>query len=127
MRCPLQLSVHLEEWVPKIPFRIAGHLWETFQMIVVEVTDGQHHGRGEGLPIFYLNETVGGLMREVESASEEIERGIDREGLLNLLIVSEPITAPLTHFWVGATTIVSSAADCARRTALLRFNMPVRR
>jgi L-alanine-DL-glutamate epimerase-like enolase superfamily enzyme len=85
MPSSLHLSVHIEEWASKIPFRIAGFSWNTFKVVLVELSDGKHVGRGEGLPVYYLHETVDGLYRQIEGAAGQIERGIDREALLKLL------------------------------------------
>jgi L-alanine-DL-glutamate epimerase-like enolase superfamily enzyme len=79
------LSVHVEKWKTKIPFRITGHTWDAFSVVVVELTDGVHQGRGEGLPVYYLHETVEKLHQQIEAAGREIERGIDRLDLLELM------------------------------------------
>jgi L-Ala-D/L-Glu epimerase len=81
----LQLSLHIEEWQMKIPFRITGHLWDTNKVVVVELSDGKDTGRGEGMPVYYLNESVESIYRGIGSVAGEIERGIDREALLNLM------------------------------------------
>lgn len=81
----LQLSTHIEDWQMKIRFRIAGHLWDRNKVVVVELTDGKHTGRGEGMPVHYLDESVESLYLSIESVGEEIGRGIDREALLELM------------------------------------------
>ena len=85
MPSPMKLSVHIEDWQTKSPFRIAGHVWNTFKMVVVELADGSHVGQGEGLPIFYLGQTADDLLRQVESVALEIERGLGRDALLQLM------------------------------------------
>jgi L-Ala-D/L-Glu epimerase len=85
MRLQLQLSVRIEEWPTKIPFRITGRTWNAFRLVVVEMTDGEHIGRGEALPVFYLEETADSLYRQVVSVGERIRAGITREDLLRLL------------------------------------------
>lgn len=85
MPSTLQVAVHVEEWAPRIPLRITGHVWETFRMVVVEVTDGRHQGRGESAGVYYLNESADSICRQVEGVAGEIERGIDREDLLRLM------------------------------------------
>jgi L-Ala-D/L-Glu epimerase len=81
----LHLSLHIEEWQMKIPFRITGHLWDVNRVVVVELTDGRHSGRGEGMPVYYLDESVESLCRDIWSVAGEIGRGIDREALLKLM------------------------------------------
>jgi L-alanine-DL-glutamate epimerase-like enolase superfamily enzyme len=82
MPSPLRLSVHIEEWQTKIPFRITGHRWDNNRVVVVELTDGQQVGRGEAMPVYYLNESVESLEQSIQSVAEDIESGIGREELL---------------------------------------------
>jgi|SRR5579859_2666205 len=81
----LQLSVHVEEWRMKIPFRITGHRWDSNRVVVVELTDGARTARGEGMPVYYLDESVETLCRDISSVSEAIEGGANREALLDLM------------------------------------------
>ena len=81
----LKLSAHVEEWAARSPFRITGHCWDTFRVVVVELNDGEHVGRGEGSPVYYLNESADSLYRQVDAIGADIERGIDRQALLKLL------------------------------------------
>jgi L-Ala-D/L-Glu epimerase len=78
MKLPLQLSVHAESWATQNPYRITGHTWESNEVIVVELSDGEHVGRGEGMPVYYLGETVDSLCRQVASIAAPIERGVSR-------------------------------------------------
>jgi len=82
---PLKLSVHMEEWVLTIPFHIAGYSWTSYKVNVVEVSDGAHVGRGESTPVHFLHETAESACRQIETAAADIERGIDRETLLELM------------------------------------------
>jgi L-alanine-DL-glutamate epimerase-like enolase superfamily enzyme len=77
----LRLSVHTEEWVTRIPFRIAGYLWNNYRVNVVELTDGKHVGRGESTPVHNLLETAEGVCAQIEAATADIELGIDRDNL----------------------------------------------
>jgi L-Ala-D/L-Glu epimerase len=81
----VKLNVHLEEWAIHSPFRIAGHIWDNFRVVVVELSDGSHVGRGEGSPVYYLNESADSLYRQIETLRPDIEQGITRESLLNRL------------------------------------------
>jgi L-alanine-DL-glutamate epimerase-like enolase superfamily enzyme len=85
MRPSLNLSVHIEDWASRIPFRITGHRWDSHKVVVVELAAGDHRGQGEGLPVYYLNETVDSLYQQIEAAAGEIERGVHREALLKLM------------------------------------------
>lgn len=82
---PLQLSMHIEEWTTKIPFRITGHCWRAFRTLLVELTDGTHSGRGESLGVYYFDETPEGMQQQIETVAEQITQGISREALLDIL------------------------------------------
>jgi L-alanine-DL-glutamate epimerase-like enolase superfamily enzyme len=81
----MKLSFHIEEWATRIPFRITGHLWTAFQVVVVELSQGEHHGRGEGLPVYYLNESIETVCRQIEAIAPRVEIGIDRHALLGAM------------------------------------------
>lgn len=84
MSPPLELSVHVEEWGAKIPFRITNHQWDAFKVVVVELTDGVHVGRGEGVPVYYL-ETFESVCQQIEAAASEVAGGVNHQHLLDLL------------------------------------------
>jgi len=53
--------------------------------IVVEVSDGEVIGRGEGQGVFYLGETAESMLAQIESIANELRSGLSRKGLLELL------------------------------------------
>jgi len=81
----MRLTLHIEEWAAKIPFRITGLTREAFRLVVVELAEGGHVGRGEGMPVHYLNESADSLYQQIESLAPHLERGIDRIDLLQLM------------------------------------------
>lgn len=82
---PITLSVHTEDWLASAPFRIANAVFTSFPGIVVEIADGTHVGRGEGLGVDYLGETTATMTAQVEGVAERIVAGAGREALLDLL------------------------------------------
>jgi L-Ala-D/L-Glu epimerase len=84
MSLSLELSMHIEEWGAKIPFRITDHQWDAFKVVVVELTDGVNVGRGEGVPVYYL-ETFESVCRQLEASAKEVAGGVSHEGLLDIL------------------------------------------
>jgi L-Ala-D/L-Glu epimerase len=80
-----RLSVHIEEWAARIPFRISSRLWHSFRIILVEIAAGRHVGRGEGFPVHYLQETAESVRQQIETAAQDIESGADRQALLELM------------------------------------------
>lgn len=81
----MNISVHIEEWELRQPFRISNFEWINARGIVVQISDGQHLGRGEAQGVFYLDETAESLFGQVHAVAGEIRRGIGRDELQDLL------------------------------------------
>lgn len=81
----MKLSVHLESWSAKTPFRITGREYSEFEVLVVELLDGDHVGRGEARGVRYLDDQPVAMARTVERNRDIIESGIDRRQLMDLL------------------------------------------
>jgi L-alanine-DL-glutamate epimerase-like enolase superfamily enzyme len=67
------------------PFRIAGHVFDTSDIIVVTLSEGGRRGRGEASGVFFLKETVDGMRAQLEAVREAIEAGPTREALRFIL------------------------------------------
>jgi L-alanine-DL-glutamate epimerase-like enolase superfamily enzyme len=80
-----QVSVHLENWMALIPFRISRNTWNDFPSVVCEIEQDGFIGRGEGLGVYYLNEDQQSMLAQIEAVTEQIEAGINRRELLNIL------------------------------------------
>ncbi len=81
----IKLSVHQEDWPLVAPFRISNAVWDTFPCVVVELFDGLNIGRGEGLGIYYFDETPASMTAQIEAVADRIEAGANRVELLELL------------------------------------------
>jgi L-alanine-DL-glutamate epimerase-like enolase superfamily enzyme len=81
----IRLSVHHEDWAACKPFRISNAVWTSFPSVVVELADGEHVGRGEGLGIYYLDETPASMTAQIEDVRGRVEAGASRAELLELL------------------------------------------
>ncbi len=81
----MHLSIHTEDWPAARPFRITGHVWNSFESIVVELAQDGVVGRGEALGVFYANETPETMTAEIEAIAGRIEAGVDRAALQDLL------------------------------------------
>lgn len=79
------LSVHIERWPLHTPFRVTGLEWADLNAVVVEIERDGIVGRGEAAGVYYTNETAESLHAEIEDIAGEIEIGIDRESLRELL------------------------------------------
>jgi L-alanine-DL-glutamate epimerase-like enolase superfamily enzyme len=81
----MKISVHKEFWPAARPFRIAGREWTSFDAVIVEIADGDAVGRGEGIGVFYLGDTLAGLEAQIESIADQMVAGANRADLLRLL------------------------------------------
>ncbi len=80
-----EVSLHLESWATRIPFRISGHTWNEFVCVVCEIAEDGKIGRGQGEDVYYCGETDKGMLEALEMITPELERGIDRAALQELL------------------------------------------
>src|SRR5215471_15678774 len=79
----MQINAGEEIWPLAKPFRISrGSRTET-RVVVATVTDGQHTGRGEGVPIKRYNQTLASVLAEIEAI--EGASNLDRQQLQKLL------------------------------------------
>jgi L-alanine-DL-glutamate epimerase-like enolase superfamily enzyme len=77
----LTLSVATEQLALAQPFRIAGYLFERFDVVVVTLGDGRFLGRGEGDGVYYLKDDVPHMLAELERYRDAIEADPSREEL----------------------------------------------
>ena len=77
----LTLSVETDTLRLARPFRIAGYVFETADVLVVTLDDGTHRGRGEGAGAYYLGDDLDHMRAAVEGARAAIEAGPTREEL----------------------------------------------
>src|SRR5262245_20532305 len=67
------------------PFRITGHVFTGANVLVAQVREEGHTGRGEAAGVYYFGEDAASMLAQAESVREEIERGAGRERLRDLL------------------------------------------
>ncbi|QYE36337.1 dipeptide epimerase [Polymorphobacter sp. PAMC 29334] len=67
------------------PFRIAGHVFETSDVVVVTLSDGVHRGRGEASGVFYLHDDLDNMIAALTARQTAIEAGPSREELRGIL------------------------------------------
>jgi L-alanine-DL-glutamate epimerase-like enolase superfamily enzyme len=80
-----KLTSRLEHWDYKYPFRITGYDWTVAEVLYVEIERDGVTGRGEAAGIYYKGDSPQHCLEEVERVREEIERGADRQTLLEML------------------------------------------
>lgn len=79
----LTIDAREETWPLDKPFRISRGTRTETRVVVVTLTDGQHSGRGEGVPIKRYNQTPASVLAEIESIKSA--PNLHREQLQRLL------------------------------------------
>lgn len=77
----LKLGVRHETWPIKGSFRIARGAKSEAHVVVADISDGTHSGRGECVPYARYGESVDGVLGQIESLAARIESGLTREAL----------------------------------------------
>ena len=80
-----QMQVEIERLPLKAPFRISGYTFTEIPVAVVTLRSGPLMGRGEASGVYYFKDTPDQIAATLEKHRAAIERGIDREQLLELL------------------------------------------
>jgi L-alanine-DL-glutamate epimerase-like enolase superfamily enzyme len=80
-----RVSIHREEWDLRQPFRISGNVWTTAPGIVVQIGEKGCIGRGEAQGVYYQDETPESMLRQVESITDALQSGMDRDDLQHAL------------------------------------------
>jgi L-alanine-DL-glutamate epimerase-like enolase superfamily enzyme len=81
----LSLRYRVETKHLSAPFRISGFVFETSDVVVVELSDGEFTGRGEAAGVYYLGDDSKRIAAEIEAHRAIIEDGPDREELRTLM------------------------------------------
>ena len=81
----MKLSLRLEDWALRRPFRIAGAQWRSSPTLLVELESDGYVGRGEAQGVYFLGETVESMFQQVHDISIIIKKGLDRRTLQELL------------------------------------------
>jgi L-alanine-DL-glutamate epimerase-like enolase superfamily enzyme len=69
----------------RAPFRITGHVFTALDCVVVEIAEGGRFGRGEAAGVYYLDDTADKAFEQILAIRPDLEAGLDREALQNLL------------------------------------------
>lgn len=80
-----KLSVHIESWPILAPFRISGATWEKSQLVICEIEQDGAVGRGEGVGIYYCDETPASMSAQIIAVAPQIENGATRRELQKIL------------------------------------------
>src|SRR5258707_673476 len=96
---PLSLSVRVERWPIAGSFAISRGAKTEAVVVVAELSDGSHRGRGECVPYARYGETVEGVAAAIEAMAPDIARGLDRERLQSAMAGGAARNALDCAFW----------------------------
>jgi L-alanine-DL-glutamate epimerase-like enolase superfamily enzyme len=77
----MELSVRIERWPLAGAFAISRGSKTEAVVVVAELSDGTHRGRGESVPYARYGETADGIVAAIEAMRPALKRGLDRAGL----------------------------------------------
>ncbi|MCW0198208.1 dipeptide epimerase [Sphingopyxis sp.] len=95
----LTLDLRVERFPYHQPFRIAGHVFTETALLVAELSDGTHAGRGEGAGVYYLGDDIDHMVAEAAAVRGAIEQGATRADLQTLLPPGGARNALDCAFW----------------------------
>ena len=96
---PLALCVRVERWPIAGSFTISRGAKTEAVVVVAELSDGTHRGRGECVPYARYGETVAGVAAAIEAMGPEISSGLDREQLQSAMAPGAARNALDCAFW----------------------------
>jgi L-alanine-DL-glutamate epimerase-like enolase superfamily enzyme len=95
----LTLDLRVERFPYHQPFRISGHVFTETALLVAELSDGEHVGRGEGAGVYYLGDDIDHMVAEAAGVRGAIEQGATRTDLQTLLPPGGARNALDCAFW----------------------------
>ena len=81
----LRMTVATETLRLKKPFHISNFVWESSDVVVVTLDDGEVQGRGEGGGVFFLGDDVAHMRSALEEHRAAIEAGPSRDELRSIM------------------------------------------
>ena len=81
----MDLSVRIERWPLAATFAISRGSKTEAVVVVAELSDGTHRGRGECVPYARYGETPDGVVAAIEALRPVVKRGFDRAALARAL------------------------------------------
>lgn len=82
---PLSLKAVVEPARLKTPFRITGHVMDRVELVVCSLSRGGRTGRGEATGVYYHAENGASMLAQIEAVRRQVEAGLAREALQDLL------------------------------------------
>lgn len=82
----MEIDVRVEHLPLRAPVRITGYTFVEVPVIVVEVREEEHVGRGEAAGIYYTNESPQRMIGQIDAIRPVLAAGADRNMLAHLLL-----------------------------------------
>jgi L-alanine-DL-glutamate epimerase-like enolase superfamily enzyme len=99
MALPLSLSARTESWPIAGAFSISRGAKNEAQVVVAELSDGRHSGRGECVPYARYEETAAGVMAALGAIANRLALGLDRRALQQAMPAGAARNALDCAFW----------------------------
>ena len=96
---PISLAVRIEHWPIAGSFTISRGAKTQAAVVVAELSDGHHRGRGECVPYGRYGETIDGVAETITALADEIARGLDRGALQKAMRPGAARNALDCAFW----------------------------
>jgi L-alanine-DL-glutamate epimerase-like enolase superfamily enzyme len=96
---PISLTARAESWPIAGSFTISRGAKTEAVVVVAELSDGTHRGRGECVPYARYNETVESVIAAIEAMRPAIAGGFDRLGLQQAMAAGAARNALDCAFW----------------------------
>ena len=95
----VSLFIHLEKWPIAGKFAISRGAKTTAEVVVAELADGRHRGRGECVPYARYGETVEAVAAAIQAMREPLAGGLGRIGLQERMPAGAARNALDCAFW----------------------------
>ncbi len=96
---PLALAVTVERWPIAGAFTISRGAKTEAVVVVAELSDGRHRGRGECVPYARYGETVESVVAAIEARTADIAGGLDRAALQDAMPAGAARNSLDCAFW----------------------------
>ncbi|HTC01863.1 MAG TPA: N-acetyl-D-Glu racemase DgcA [Xanthobacteraceae bacterium] len=95
----MELSVRIERWPLAGAFTISRGTKTEAVVVVAELSDGTHRGRGESVPYARYGETPDGVVAAIEVLRPALRRGLTRADLQSAMPAGAPRNALDCAYW----------------------------
>ncbi len=95
----MELSLRIERWPLAGAFTISRGSKTEAVVVVVELSDGTHRGRGESVPYARYGETPDGLVAAIEAMRPALRRGLNRADLQSAMPAGAARNALDCAYW----------------------------